>query len=128
MSKELNDKSIDALKKVKIPFWVDWIGAYRARQRRKNAHKEINYVATVYAWTYWSDVKSYSYQWYICKVDGTGRRFYEYGTNHPLLKDKEKSIAVYASIIAPWVYKSYSHQQLIDYAERSAKQPEKTDQ
>ena len=118
--------SIDSLKNNKIPFWARWLGQYRAWQRRKNAHKEINYIATVYAWTYWSDAKTYSHQWYICKVDGTGRRFYEYGTNHYLLREKEKTNAVYASIIAPWIYKGHSHHQLIDYANKSAKQPEKT--
>jgi hypothetical protein len=114
---------IDKLKQVKIPIWAKWIGAYRARQRRKNAHKEINFIATVYAWTYWSDAQSYAFQWYICRENGVGKRFYEYGTHHYLLKNNEKGSSTYAHIIAPWILGGITNQQLIDYAAKSVKQP-----
>lgn len=100
------DDTIKSFKQVKVPFWARWLGAYRAWQRRRNAHKEIHYVCTGYTWTHWvgagTDVE-YSRQWYILKTDGAGRRFYEYGYDHPYLKHKETLHSVYASTIAPWV-------------------------
>jgi hypothetical protein len=115
--------AIDELKKVKIPVWARWLGWYRARQRRKQARKEIYYVATVYCWTWWTDCKYYSSCYYICKEDGVGRRFYEYQPGSPLLKDREKSTNVYACIIVPWLLGSYSNQVIIDYAKASREQP-----
>lgn len=122
-----SDKQVDLLKQVKVPLWSQWLGAYRAWQRRRNAHKEIHFIATVYAWTWWTDDKYYSYQWYICKVDGAGRRFYEFGYNNTLLKGKETLHSVYASMIAPWMHGGYTHAQLKEFAKNSVKQPIRTE-
>ncbi len=119
--------NIDSLKKVKVPLWAHWLGWYRARQRRRVARKEIYHIATVYAWTYWTDLKRSDYQWYICSVDGTGKRSYEFGTNSSLLKGKEKACAVYASVIVPWVLNSATNAWLINYAKLSIKDPSKAE-
>lgn len=115
--------ALDDLKNVKVPLWAQWVGRYRAWKRRRAAYKEISHVATVYAWTHWTGTSNYSYQWYICKVDGAGKRFYEHGSNVPLLRNREKDNAIYASIIMPWKLGAWTHQQLLDYAVKSSKHP-----
>lgn len=115
--------AIDNLKNVKVPWHARWIGLYRAWKRRRAAYKEIYHIATVYAWTHWIDTTSYSYQWYICKVDGTGKRFYEHGSNHPVLRGRVKDNQIYASVIEPWRLGAWTHQQIQDYAVKSVKHP-----
>lgn len=119
--------NIDSLKKVKVPLWAHWLGWYRARQRRKVARKEINHVATVYAWTYFTDLRQHAYQWYICRVDGTGKRSYEFGTHTRLLRGNEDAHGVYASIISPWQHGGITNAWLVDYARRSVKEPDRTE-
>jgi hypothetical protein len=110
---------IEQLKQVKVPIWAKWLGAYKAWQRRRNARKEIHYIATVYAWTYWTDHRYYSKQWYILKQNGVGKRFYEYGCTTSLLEGKEKLHSSYASFIAPWLHNHYTNQEAIEFARRS---------
>ena len=123
----MSNEQVNLLKIVKIPIWARWLGWYRARQRRKNAHKEIHFIGTVYAWTYWSDLKTYAYQWYICRENGVGQRSYEYGTHCSWLKNNEKNNSVYASVIAPWMLGGRSNQSLQSYAAQSHKQPNRVE-
>lgn len=117
---------IESLKKVKVPIWAKFIGYYRARQRRKAASKEIHYIATVYAWTHWTDSNNYETSWFICKQTGAGKRFYEHGSGSALLRNREKHNTVYAHIIVPWLHGAWSNQQLIDYARKSAAHPKQS--
>ena len=114
----IKNDQIEALKQVKVPLWARLLGAYRARQRRKNAYKEVYYVATVFSWMYWTDTKCYSRRWYILKVDGTGKRFFEYGSDHSLLRNYTNDHE-YARIIVPWMYGKYTNEQMKEYAKKT---------
>lgn len=116
------ESHIADLKKVKVPLWARWRGYFAARRRRKEAAKEIKYIATVYGWTIWTD-KSVSSQWYILKEDGLGRRFYEYGYETSFLEYKEKKHSTYPHVIVPWLHKHYSNATMVEYAKKSAVHP-----
>ena len=111
---------INTLKKVKVPIWARWLGAIRAWQRRRNAHKEVYYIGTVFSWIHWTDSNTYSKRWYICKVDGAGRRFFEYNSDQRLLKDY-RSDPEYARIIVPWQYGRFTNAQIEEYAKKTEK-------
>lgn len=111
---------VNELKKVRIPFWAKWRGYFAARRRRKQAAKEVHYITTVYAWTIWEDRNYRSRQWYILKETGTGKRFYEYGYEHALLRNSETKHAEYARIVVPWLYGQYSNQQMREYGPKTA--------
>lgn len=112
---------ISSLKKVKVPLWAVWIGRYRAKQRRKAAAKEWNYIATVFTWGRFSDTKRLFNRWYILKESGTGKRAFDYGSSFLGLAYCED--AEYARIIAPWVHGKWTNQQIIEYAAKTEKCP-----
>jgi hypothetical protein len=125
----IEDK-IAELKKVKVPLWYQWVGWYRAFQRRRQAikqkkldDKKVRHIATIFAWTYWTDTQGYDKCWYILKETGAGRRFYEFGADHQILKDREKDSGFYASIVVPWTLGKWSDEQMQEL-ERNSKKPQ----
>lgn len=114
--------AVEQLKQVKVPLWAHWLGYWRARRRRKEAAKEVRYIATVFAWTKWRE-GGYARQWWICKTKGN-KRYYEYSSNSVLLRndDKGKNHPEYARIIAPWIGGHWTNKQLADYGRNTEKQ------
>jgi hypothetical protein len=114
---------VDSLKRVQPPLWSRLLGSYRAWRRNRRLLRQNQYIATVYHWTYWTDAKSFSRAWYICKEDGRGIRTVDYGCDSRALDDREKSTAVYASIIVPWMHGRLSNDEVAAVAKRRYQQP-----
>lgn len=116
------------LRRVRVPLWaraIGWLNAWlAARAARRAAQRKVHHVATVYAWTYWTDLKQYSRSWYICREDGRGRRSFEYGSSHHLLRRDHKQHVAYAAVITRWMTGDFSNERLREYERKTVNQPD----
>lgn len=107
---------------VKVPWHARLRGWWNSRRARRNAWKTPRHIATVCQWTYWTDAKHYSQQWYSC-YEQKGKRKFEYTSNSPTLKSRGPDSAAFALVVRPWLLGGWTNQQLIDHAQKTHKQP-----
>lgn len=116
-------EKIADLKRIKVPIWSRWLGAYRAWIMRREALRKVHHIATLYHWTWWTDAKEFAKSWYILKEDGRGSRSFEFGSDNYLLRDNAKKTSLYASVVAPWVLGKFSNEQMRQCEKDRARQP-----
>lgn len=101
---------IEELKNVKVPLWAQWLGYFRARQRRKAARKEIVHIATLTYWVWLIDVKHYTRIWYVLQETGDGKRSFTANCQDSFMRHRIKSTFVYNQVVLPWLLGGYTNQ------------------
>lgn len=120
----MTDK-LEQFRNIKVPLWARLLGAWRARRHRRAEMKKTVFVCTIKSWIWHKGHQDWVYGWFNLYRNGSGKRWYEYGVNHPSIAGWETYHGVYGTTIKPWLSGEWDDEQMRDCARETHHSPEK---